>query len=44
MRENQLQDPENKQNFIPDEKMEPIFGRDLVRGFGLAKYLKEHIG
>ena len=44
VRENQLQDPDNKQNFIPDERMEPIFGSDLVRGFGIAKYLKEHIG
>merc|ERR1712080_613522 len=43
VRENQLQDPNNKHNFTPDHRMKPIFGTRLVRGFGMAKYLKDHI-
>merc|ERR1712223_267139 len=35
-----LQDPENKRYFTPDAKMIPIFGKDKVRAFGMAKFLK----
>jgi len=38
-----LQDPENKQYFVPDEKMIPIFGKEKVRAFGMAKFLKTHL-
>merc|ERR1711872_1136489 len=38
-----LQDPENKQYFTPDAKMIPIFGKDKVRAFGMAKFLKTHL-
>merc|ERR1712045_908770 len=38
-----LQDPENKQYLTPDAKMIPIFGKDKVRAFGMAKFLKTHL-
>ena len=40
---NKLQDPENKQYFTPDTKMIPIFGKDKIRAFGMAKFLKNHL-
>jgi len=43
IKENKLQDPENKQYFVPDEKMIPIFGKEKVRAFGMAKFLKTHL-
>merc|ERR1712168_1165404 len=38
-----LQDPENKQYFVPDAKMQPIFGKEKIRAFGMAKFLKTHL-
>jgi upstream activation factor subunit UAF30 len=43
LKTNKLQDPENKQYFTPDAKMVPIFGKDKVRAFGMAKFLKTHL-
>merc|ERR1711915_1090248 len=43
IQEKKLQDPENKQFFKPDKKMENIFGKDKVRAFGMAKHLKGHL-
>merc|ERR1712079_156849 len=43
MKENKLQDPENKQWFTPDETMAPIFGTEKIKCFSMAKYLKEHL-
>ncbi len=44
IKENKLQDPENKQYFKPDKKMIPIFGTEKVRAFGMVKFLKGHLG
>ena len=41
---NNLQDPENKQWFTPDETMAPIFGKEKIQAiFGeeMTKYLEE---
>ena len=38
-----LQDPENKQWFTPDKMMEPIFGKERQKCFGMSKHLKEHL-
>merc|ERR1712107_153231 len=27
----------------PDKKMEPIFGKEKIRAFGMAKFLKTHL-
>jgi upstream activation factor subunit UAF30 len=43
IKEKKLQDPENKQFFKPDKKMEPIFGKERIRAFGMAKFLKGHL-
>merc|ERR1712106_319874 len=43
IKEKKLQDSENKQFFNPDKTMEPIFGKEKVRAFGMAKHLKGHL-
>merc|ERR1712105_64826 len=43
LKEHKLQDAENKQYFTPDAKMEPIFGTERIRAFGMAKFLKAHL-
>merc|ERR1712243_269816 len=43
LKEHKLQDADNKQYFTPDKKMEPIFGTEEVRAFGMAKFLKPHL-
>merc|ERR1711915_293300 len=43
LKEENLQDPENKQYFTPDAKMEPIFGSERIKCFSMSKYLKEHL-
>jgi len=42
IKEHNLQDPENKQWFTPDKKMQPIFGKEKIKAFGMVKYLKGH--
>merc|ERR1712193_370639 len=34
IKKNNLQDPENKQFFVPDKKMARVFGNDRIRDFG----------
>ena len=43
LKKENLQDPENKQFFTPDKLMEPVFGKEKIKAFGMAKYLKEHL-
>ena len=43
LKENNLQDPENRQFFTPDAKMEPVFGNERIKAFSMSKYLKEHL-
>ena len=43
LKKNNLQDPANKQWFTPDEKMAPVFGKEKIKAFGMAKYLKTHL-
>ena len=43
LKEKKLQDPANKQFFTPDKAMVPIFGKEKIKAFGMAKYLKEHL-
>ena len=38
-----LQDPENKQYFTPDKKMAKVFGKEKIKGFSMAKFLKPHL-
>merc|ERR1711874_20886 len=43
IKKNNLQDPENKQFFVPDKKMAKVFGNDRIRAFGMAKFLSAHL-
>ena len=43
IKENNLQDPQNKQYFTPDKNMAKVFGSDRVRSFGMAKFLSAHV-
>merc|ERR1711970_358527 len=43
LKEKELQDPENKQYFTPDDTMSPIFGEEKIKCFSMSKYLKEHL-
>ena len=40
---NNLQDPENKQFFIPDEKLAKILGTDRCRAMGLSKFINVNL-
>ena len=37
------QDKENRQWFTPDKTMEPVFGKERQKCFGMSKHLKEHL-
>jgi len=43
IKEKNLQDPENKQFFTPDEKMAKVFGADKIKRFGMTKFLSPHL-
>merc|ERR1712060_560052 len=43
LKEKNLQDPENKQWFTPDDLMKPIFGSERQKCFGMSKHLKDHL-
>ena len=45
LREHNLLDPEDKRFFIPDAKLEPVFGKERRKAFYMAGYLEmeEHM-
>lgn len=43
LKENNLQCADNKQYFIPDKKMAKVFGKEKIRGFGMTKFLGDHL-
>ena len=43
LKKNNLQDPENRQFFIPDRKLAKIYGNDKIRFDKMAKYLEDHL-
>ena len=43
IKENNLENPDNKSFITPDRKMAKVFGKDSIRGFGMAKYLENHL-
>jgi len=43
IKENNLQDPNNKQLIVCDEKLSNLFPLKKFRGFGMTKFLKEHM-
>ncbi len=43
IKDNNLQDPKNKQFAKCDDKLEKVIGEKRFKCFGMAKYLKEHM-
>ena len=43
IKEKNLQDPDDKHYFKPDQKMKPIFGQEKIRAFDTTKFLKKHL-
>ena len=43
VKDNNLQDPENKQWFTPDKTMAPVFGTKKIKAFSMSKYLEDHL-
>jgi len=43
IKENKLQDPKNKQMIKCDEKLEKVIPTKKFRGFGMTKFLKDHM-
>merc|ERR1712212_160026 len=43
LKKNNLQCEDNKQYFLPDKKMAKIFGTEKCRGFGMAKFIGDHL-
>merc|ERR1712200_318964 len=43
IKENKLQDPKNKQFVKCDDKLSKVFPNKKFRGFGMTKFLKDHM-
>merc|ERR1719450_473614 len=43
IKENNLQDPENKRFFTPDKKMAKVFGSTKMKCFHMTKFFKAHL-
>ncbi len=43
IKQNNLQNPEDKREILADEKLEPIFGKKKVTMFEMNKYLSQHL-
>ena len=43
VKDNNLQDPQNKQWFTPDKTMAPVFGTKKIKAFSMSKYLEDHL-
>lgn len=44
IKKNRLQDPKNKRNIVPDEKLAKVFGtKDAVNMFEMTKIVSKHL-
>jgi len=43
IKDNDLQNPEDKRNILADDKLRPIFGADEVSMFEMTKLISKHL-
>ena len=43
IKENNLQDPDNKRDILPDAKLKEVLGKDRVNMFEMTKIVSEHL-
>lgn len=43
IKDNDLQNPEDKRNIMADDKLRPIFGKDEVSMFEMTKLISKHL-
>ena len=43
IKEHNLQNSDDKRMFTPDVTMAKVFGKKEIQGFGMIKYLKNHV-
>jgi upstream activation factor subunit UAF30 len=43
IKEQGLQNPENRREIVADDKLRPVFGKDRVTMFEMNKYLAQHL-
>jgi chromatin remodeling complex protein RSC6 len=43
IKNNNLQNPEDKRNIMADDKLEPVFGKEEVSMFEMTKLISEHL-
>ena len=43
IKEQGLQNPENRREIVADDKLRPVFGRDRVTMFEMNRYLAQHL-
>jgi len=43
IKDNNLQNPEDKRNIMADDKLRPVFGKDEVTMFEMTKLISNHL-
>ena len=43
IKDNELQNPDDKRNIMADDKLRPIFGKDEVTMFEMTKLISNHL-
>jgi len=43
IKKHELQNPENRREILPDDKLEAVFGKKKVTMFEMNKYLTQHL-
>jgi upstream activation factor subunit UAF30 len=43
IKQNDLQNPQNRREILADDKLKPIFGKDEVTMFEMNRYLAQHL-
>lgn len=43
IKKHNLQDPQNKRNIRADDRLKPLFGKEIISMFELAKIISQHL-